>query len=154
MTNTIFYPDQLPVPLKDGFSLQPVSPFLRTPLLSGRARQRRLYTSVPTQAQVRWSFKKDNEAQLFEAWFRDVLQDGLAWFFMRLKTPLGIEFCQCRFVDIYEGPILSSLKYWQFTARLELRERPLLPPGWGAFPDLIVASDIIDVALNREWPDA
>lgn len=150
----LFYPSQLPIPLKDGFGFEPVSPFLRTPLTSGRSRQRRLYTSVPTQASVKWSFKKDNEAQLFEAWFRDVLKDGIAWFYMRLKTPLGIQPYKCRFVEMYQGPILESGKYWQFTAALELWDRPLLPPGWGLFPELVAGSDIIDMALNKEWPEA
>lgn len=150
----IFYPKELPVPLKDGFGLEPVSPFLRTPLTSGRSRQRRLYTSVPTQASVKWSFKKDNEAQLFEAWFRDALMDGVAWFYMRLKTPLGIQPYKCRFTEPYKGPFLVSGKFWQFTATLELWERQLLPPGWGLFPELVAGSDIIDLALNKEWPEA
>lgn len=150
----IFYPNELPIPLKDGFGLEPISPFLRTKLTSGRSRQRRIYSSVPTQASVKWSFKKDNEAQLFEAWFRDALTDGVAWFYMRLKTPLGIKPYKCRFVDIYQGPILASGKFWQFTATLELWERPLLPPGWGFFPELVAGSDIIDIALNKEWPEA
>ncbi|MCK6977698.1 hypothetical protein [Enterobacter roggenkampii] len=150
----IFYPKELPIPLKDSFGLEPISPFLRTKLTSGRSRQRRIYSSVPTQASVKWSFKKDNEAQLFEAWFRDALTDGVAWFYMRLKTPLGIQPYKCRFVDIYQGPILASGKFWQFTATLELWERPLLPPGWGLFPELVAGSDIIDLALNKEWPEA
>lgn len=150
----IFYPKELPIPLKDGFGFEPVSPFLRTTLTSGRSRQRRLYTSVPTQASVKWSFKKDNEAQLFEAWFRDALMDGIAWFYMRLKTPLGIQSYKCRFAGPYKGPFLVSGKFWQFTATLELWERPLLPPGWGLFPELVAGSDIIDLALNKEWPEA
>ena len=150
----IFYPKELPIPLKDGFGFESVSPVHRTPLTSGRSRQRRLYTSVPTQASVKWSFKKDNEAQLFEAWFRDILTDGVAWFYMRLKTPLGIQPYKCRFVDIYKGPILVSGKFWQFTATLELWERPLLTSGWAQFPELVVGSDIIDIALNKEWPEA
>lgn len=150
----IFYPKELPIPLKDGFGFEPISPFIRTQLTSGRSRQRRLYTSVPTQVIVKWSFKKDNEAQLFEAWFRDALTEGVAWFYMRLKTPMGIQPYKCRFVDMYQGPILVSGKFWQFTATLELWERPLLPPDWGLFPELVAGSDMIDLALNREWPEA
>lgn len=150
----IYYPDQLPIPLKDGFGLQPVSPLRRTQLTSGRARQRRIYTSVPTNASVTWSFKTDKEAQLFEAWYRDTIDDGTAWFYMRLKTPLGIQPYKCRFTDIYQGPILSRPRFWKFTATLELWERPLLPRGWGNFPELVLGTDIIDLAVNREWPEA
>ncbi|VTP66856.1 Uncharacterised protein [Leclercia adecarboxylata] len=100
-------------------------------------------------------FTKHNQAQLFEAWFRDALTDGAAWFLMKLQTPLGCQQAyKCRFTDIYEGPTLVSPKYWRYSAQLELWERPLLPPGWGNFPELVAGSDIIDLALNREWPEA
>jgi hypothetical protein len=49
----IYYPhDSLPMPLQDGYGFQPVSPLKRTQLTTGRARQRRAYTSTPTQASV------------------------------------------------------------------------------------------------------
>lgn len=151
----IYYPhDFLPVPLQDGLAYKPVSPLLRTSLTSGRTRQRRLYVSVPTQASVKWFFKKPIHAQVFEAWYRDQLNDGTAWFYMKLKTPLGVEQYKCRFADIYDGPALLAGKFWQFTATLELWERPVLSPGWGEFPDYIVNSSIIDLALNREWTEA
>ena len=149
----IYYPhDYLPIPLQNGFGMKPVSPLLRTEMTSGRARQRRQYTSTPTQAGVTWSFKKDAQAQLFEVWYRETINDGAAWFYMNLKTPKGVESYKCRFVDIYEGPILLSGKYWQYSATLELWERPILAPGRAEFPDYIVNSNIIDLALNREWP--
>ncbi|PLY37366.1 hypothetical protein F164LOC_10285 [Pectobacterium carotovorum] len=149
----IYYPhNYLPIPLQNGFGMKPVSPLLRTEMTSGRARQRRQYTSTPTQAGVTWSFKKDAHAQLFEAWYHDTINDGAAWFYMNLKTPKGVESYKCRFVDIYEGPILLSGKYWQYSATLELWERPILAPGWAEFPDLVGNSNIIDLALNREWP--
>jgi hypothetical protein len=88
-TTRINYPnDYLPIPLQEGFGLKPVSPLLRTELTSGRARQRRLYTSTPTQATVAWLFT-DPEAQLFEAWFRDTIKDGADWFNMPLRSPLN-----------------------------------------------------------------
>lgn len=151
----IYYPhDYLPIPLQEGFGFKPISPLLRTRMTSGRSRQRRLYTSVPTEASVTWLFGKDTQAQLFESWYRDVLFDGAAWFYMRLKTPLGLQFYKCRFTDIYEGPTFMRPKFWQFTATLELWDRPLLPPGWAEFPDYIINSSIIDLALNQEWPEA
>lgn len=49
----IIYPDEyLPMPLMDGYGFKPISPLLRTEMTSGRARQRRRYTSRPTQASV------------------------------------------------------------------------------------------------------
>jgi hypothetical protein len=28
----------------------------------------------------------------------------------------------------------------------------LLEPGWAEFPEFILEADIIDLAVNREWP--
>ena len=122
-------------------------------MTSGRTRQRRKYTSVPTEASVSWVFN-DAQAQLFEVWFRDVITDGAAWFNMRMRTPMGVGDYVCRFKDIYDGPVLFGLGFWKITATLELWERPILPPGWGNFPEFIVGQSIIDYALNKEWPEA
>lgn len=151
----IYYPHSaLPMPLQEGYAFQAVSPLIRTELTSGRARQRRAFTSTPTQASVAWLFTTDGQGLAFEAWYRDALADGAAWFMMRLQTPAGIKFYKCRFTDIYQGPTLVAPLYWRYTATLELFERPLIPPPWGNYPDLIAGSNLIDIALNREWPQA
>lgn len=154
-TTSLNYPHEyLNLPTQDGYGFQPTSPLLRSQLTSGRARQRRLYTSVPTQAKVIWLFDNDPQCQLFESWYRDVISDGVDWFNMKLRTPLGVEIYVCRFTDIYEGPTLQGGKYWQYSATLELWVRPILPPGWGEFPDMILNQSIIDKAMNREWPES
>lgn len=154
ITTSINYPrDYLPLPLQDGYGLKPVSPLLRTPMVSGRVRQRRRYTSTPTEASVIWLFT-DTQAQVFEAWYRDAINDGASWFNMPLKTPVGTRDYVCRVVDIYEGPTLTGGRYWRYSASLELWERPLPPVGWGNYPELLAGSSIIDIAINREWPKA
>lgn len=154
ITTNINYPfDDLPCVLKDGFGLQAISPLKRTDLVTGRSRQRRAYTSTPTQSGVQWIFT-DGEAQAFEAWFRDVLTDGAAWFNMPLMTPIGKKLYVCRFTDIYQGPMPEGGLYWRYSATLELWERPLPLPGWGNFPEFLAGQNIIDLALNREWPKA
>ncbi|MDT7005337.1 hypothetical protein [Klebsiella variicola] len=149
----IFYPDEyLPLPLMDGYGFKPISPLLRTEMTSGRAQQRRRYTSTPTQASVKWIFKNDALAQVFEAFFRDALKDGQSWFYLKLQTPIGVKPYKARFVDIYEGPTLVAPKYWQYSATLELWERPLPPSGWGNYPEWLAGQSLLDIALNREWP--
>ncbi len=54
MADIIYPDDYLPMPLMDGYGFKPISPLKRTEMTSGRARQRRLYTSTPTQATVKW----------------------------------------------------------------------------------------------------
>lgn len=147
------YPAGLPLPLHEGYGFRPVSPLVRTPMVSGRARVRRGYTATPTQVALIW-LMTDAQAQLFEKWYQEELLDGSSWFLARLKTPLGIDYYRSRFVDIYEGPVLQGGRYWRFTATLELYRRPLLADGSAAYPDAILHADIVDLAANREWPEA
>ncbi|MNH40302.1 hypothetical protein D3C79_1016050 [compost metagenome] len=41
---------------------------------------------------------------------------------------------------------------WEYSATLELREPSLIPPGWEDFPQFWFMMNIIDMAVNREWP--
>lgn len=146
------FPKTLPSPLIEGKSAKTVKPFTRTNMESGRARQRRRFSSVPTLVRVEWIFNSP-QAQAFESWFRDSTTDGSDWFNMRIKMPLGFGPYVCRFVDMYDGPDQMATRYWRYSAELEIWERPLLPPGWGIVPDLVAGMDIIDLAVNREWPE-
>lgn len=145
------YPASLPMPVGDGYGFEPVSPLVRSKLQSGRTRQRRRFTSVPTISSVSWLLD-DREAQFFEAWFEHVLVSGSLWFECPLKTPLGLDDYRARFADIYSGPELVD-GYWRFTASLELFKRPILDSDWVIVaPDYILMSDIFDRAMNQEWP--
>jgi hypothetical protein len=151
------YPVGLPLPVQQGYALQHVSPMIRTEMQSGRARQRRAFTSVPSMVSVSWIFRTVFESRLFEGWFRDDLGagDGANWFTMKLQTPLGIMDYECRFTGIYNGPQLIAFDKWQFSAELEIRDRPILAPGFATIlPDYILMPDIFDSAMNQEWPAA
>lgn len=148
----IDFPTKLPIPLQSGYSLQTVSPLQRTDLDSGRARQRRRFTSVPTMVSVLWRMK-DGEAQVFEGFFRWTIKDGSKWFNCPLRTPVGYKLYECRFTDIYEGPTLENYFYWNYTAELEIRHRQTIDSEWNNFPEFIIGSSIIDQAVNREWPE-
>lgn len=147
------YPSGLPRGLHSGRSYQVVNPLQRTELSSGRARQRRRFTSVPEIAQVSWLFRS-LEGQAFEAWWRDSLIDGALWFDCPLETPLGYADYVARFTGIYSGPSRVGPDLWSYSAELELRERAVLPVGEGLFPDDILYSELLDLTLNREWPTA
>lgn len=149
----IFYPhDILPMPLQEGYAFTPVSPLIRSTKVNGRAQQRRAYIATPTNVNVAW-FMTAPEAMAFEAWVRDAITDGAAWFYMKLQVPTGLsELVKCRLAPYYDGPILVPPNYWKFTASLELDKRPIAAPGWGNFPGYLVNADIIDLAINREWP--
>ena len=148
----IAYPEFLPEPQRDGYGFQPVSPMARSELQSGRARQRRRFTSVPTVASVTW-LMDDGEAQQYEWCFEHILLSGSLRFQFPLKTPLGMDEHRARFVDIYEGPILVGESFWRFTAKLELFQRPILDAAWIIdAPGYVAMADIFDIAMNQKWP--
>lgn len=148
------YPSQLPLPVQSGYGLQHVSPMIRTEMQSGRARQRRTFTSVPSAVTVSWIMTQ-GQAVIFEGWFRDNAGagDGASWFTMPLDAPVGLDDYECRFTDIYAGPTLIGFNKWQFDATLEIRERPIIGDGWATImPDYIILADIFDSAMNQIWP--
>lgn len=148
---TVYYPEGLPRGLHSGRKYQLVSPLMRSDLVSGRARQRRRFTSVPEGVGVTWLFN-DAQGQAFEAWWRDQLIDGSVWFECPLDHPMGYDLYTCRFTGAYEGPSRVGPALWSYSAELELRERAVIEPGWGEFPEFILDSSILDLAMNREWP--
>lgn len=150
----INYPEGLPWPVRDGYDINHVQPFRRTQMESGRSRNRRRFEGSPSVVNVTWIFNNDAEAALFEAWFRDALKDGTEWFNCPLKTPVGEAEYVCQFTAMYQGPKQVGLCAWRVSAVLEIFERPLMPPGWGEFPEFVLGASIIDIALNREWPEA
>ena len=153
ITTTISWPAGLPCALREGHSTQHTTPFTRTTMDSGRARQRRKFSSVPSTQQFSWYFTQ-GQCTAFEAWFRDALADGAAWFNMESRTPLGATALVCRFQDMYAGPDLVGRDRWKVSAALEIWERPLAPAGWGLLPDYLIHADILDIAANRKWPEA
>lgn len=150
---TIYYPAGLPRGRHSGRSYQLVSPLLRSDLVSGRAIQRRRFTSVPQGASINWLFN-DVQGQAFEAWWRDQLKDGAQWFECPLDTPMGYHLYTCRFTDVYKGPSRAGPNLWAYSAELELRERAVPPVGEGEFPEDILYSELLDLTINQEWPAA
>ena len=147
------WPEQLPLPEQSGYAIQHVSPLQRTEMVSGRARQRRIYTSVPSNVAVQW-FLTEQQAQLFESWFRYAITDGADWFLLPLKTPMFTGNYECRFTGIYEGPVLIAYDKWTVSATIEIKERQTLNAGFTYVPKYLIDSSIIDVALNDLWPAA
>lgn len=148
----IMYPSALPRGLYAGRSYQLVDPLVRSELQSGRARQRRRFSNVPEGAQVSWLFNSV-QARAFIAWWRDALVDGSLWFECPLDHPgEGYQNYTCRFTGVYTGPSRTGPDLWSVSAELELRERAAPPVGYGEFPDYVLESDILDIALNRLWP--
>lgn len=149
----IDFPSGLPCPTLDANQTNHVQPFIRTEMSSGRSRQRRAFTSVPSVSSYSWVFRS-HEAAAFEAWFRDAINDGAEWFNIHRPTPLGDSVLVCRFTQMYRGPNSLGADLWRVTAELEAFERPLMPGGWGDFPWFVTDASLFDIAMNRLWPEA
>ena len=148
----IQYPKELPYPLRDGYGFSPTSPVKRTVMQTGRSRYRRNYASTPTEAVVTWNMD-ESEAQYFEAWFEDVLISGSQWFEVELRTPQGLLPYKAHFKDIYDGPELFGVNRFTFNATLQLWDRPILIGGWALYaPQYILHANLLDFAVNRDWP--
>ncbi|WP_028698209.1 MULTISPECIES: hypothetical protein [Pseudomonas putida group] len=146
------YPKGLPCALRDGYGFEPVNNILRTEMESGRARQRIMFDSVPTLVPLSW-ICSERQALLFEAWAAQVARAG--WFLIPLKIPGGMRDVEVRFTKTPSGPELVGVSSWRFSAQCEVRERPLLEPGWAELmPEWVLMMNIVDLAVNREWPKA
>lgn len=146
------YPVELPFPTRDGFAIEAANQIVRTEMQSGRARQRVRFTSVPSFVSLSWIFTTP-QAQLFDAWASDVAKAG--WFTLKLRSPIGLTEHQARFIESPQGPALFGLDRWSYTARVELRDKPKVAPGWALYaPQYILLSSVFDKAMNREWPEA
>ena len=149
---TISYPAGLPHPLKEGYAFEPENNIIRTQMQSGRARQRQTFDSVPSYASLGWILT-DQQAQLLESWAAQVAK--AEWLTMTLRTPLGLFSHEVRFMSALSGPKRIGVRHWGYSVKAELRERAILAPGWAEIlPDYILMSDIFDLAMNREWPEA
>ena len=152
---TIDFPVELPKPLRSGYAFQHTSPFARTEMSTGRARQRRTFQYTPSIGSFELHLTT-LEAQVFEAWFKYDITDGADWFNLALKTPVNNTLAyECRFTSMYSGPTLSALSDWEFSFDLELRERVILTQAqYDVGNEFILGSSIIDIALNSKWPAA
>src|SRR5690606_32180058 len=99
----IQYPAGLPCFERTGYGLKTVDPQLRSELDSGRSRVRRKFTATPTEVQCSVLMRNDSQAQLFEAWWEQVLFSGTKYFEAPLKAPLGTETYTAKFIGIYDG---------------------------------------------------
>lgn len=144
------YPAGLPCPLRENYAFTPVNTIRRTPMDSGRARQRVEFVNAPTLVRLSWIMNPD-QAILFEAWAAQAV--GAGWFTMEILTPLGFGTHEMRFTETPVGGQLTGKFLWRYQVDCELRERPLLEPGWAEIlPDYVMMADIFDFAVNEQWP--
>lgn len=140
----------LPLPLRDGYALNPVNRIRSTEMDVGRAVQRLEYEDAPLYPEVSWLLTSV-EARLFVAWVNQVAKAG--WVKMRLVTPMGFDDLVVRFKTTPQGSELQGRYAWRYSAVLEIEFEPMLEEGWAEFlPEYILLADIFDYTMNREKP--
>lgn len=145
------YPDDLPEPMRDGYSLEHANTLLRTTIDGGLAMQRRAYQMAPTRMRVEWHLDAP-EAQVFEGFYRHTLVDGARWFACPLLTPTGMDRIAARFVGMYQGPEILAPGQFRFEAVVEIRNRQTVSAAWMDASAYLLQPEIFDLAMNREWP--
>lgn len=135
----------------EGYGFKHTDPLRRTNMNSGRVLTRQMYDFVPSHVDVKMRIAS-NHAAAFEAWYRDTLDNGQQWFRARLMSPLGDdkEFT-VRFASMYSGPVKNNALFskWDYSAELEVIDRPLWPDGWGKVPELIAGAKCLDRMMTQ-----
>jgi len=126
MADLPVFPAFLPQPRASGYGIQPVTPYARTDMDNGSARQRRRFTSTPSHVSVMWRFH-DAQLVLFEGFLAYEINLGADWFSVGLRNGMGINYVQARFMDDppYKAAISDSRAWFDVTATLEVKALPL-----------------------------
>ena len=124
---TTKFPDLLPLPLVEEYSITPNEAIIRTQMESGTARQRRRFDSVPSRITVKW-FMNASQFSLFEAWDKYHAKEGAEWFVIPLLGGLGLIEQEARFTQQFTAKLQNGI-LWAITSELEIRERPTLSEG-------------------------
>lgn len=121
---TIKFPEILPYPTVESYSIRPDEAIIRTDMESGPARQRRRYTQTPSKITVRWIMSPEQFC-LFEAWYKYYGKEGAEWFSINLLGGIGLTEQDARFTQQFEASLIAG-RLWQITSELEIRDRPTI----------------------------
>ena len=115
-----------PVPLVEGYALNPVDPVIRSEMESGPPRARRTSYARNDKINVSW-LMTDATFAAFRVWFDsdEGAGGGAAWF--NMDSPVGeygFRTVEARFASIWQAAPNGTLR-WKVTATLELRYPPL-----------------------------
>lgn len=135
---TTSWPATLPVANIEGYTIKPGDPIARTEMESGAARQRRRFIDVPSEITVTWEMTNWQTA-IFEGWHKWQAREGAAWFNIDLKAGMGFTPHIARFQGQYSSAPIRRGTAWRITAKLEVRERPVLSEGATA---IVIQEDV------------
>jgi hypothetical protein len=119
VNNLSVWPETLPPPRVEGYSLSPRPSLLRTEMETGAARHRLRSLTAHYQVQAEWRFSEFQFA-VFDAWWALNTRLGEQWFVLPLAVPLDVQAVEARFLAPWQAELLPA-KRWRVAAQLEIR---------------------------------
>lgn len=117
------WPAGLPNPNGTGYTLEPISPFVRTDMEVGAARSRRRTFARNDALSLSWTFT-DAQMATFRAWFENSstgINGGASWFTVSVPVGnTGFSSLEARFMEMYKAAQFGQL-FWTVSAKIELR---------------------------------
>jgi len=113
------FPATLPAPSIDGYSINPEKSFIRTEMDTGPARQRQIFTAMPTTVSCGFKFTPAQMTE-FRAFYMTDVNTGADWFRMSLDVGDGLLEYDVRFVEPWSANRLPGAN-WSVSANLEVR---------------------------------
>jgi hypothetical protein len=120
VNNLSVWPETLPPPRVEGYSLSPRPSLLRTEMETGAARHRLRSLTAHYQVQAEWRFSQDGFA-IFDAWWALNTRMGEQWFVLPLAVPLEVQAVEARFLAPWQAELLPAQR-WRVAAQLEIRD--------------------------------
>ena len=119
VNNLSVWPETLPPPRVEGYSLSPRPSLLRTEMETGAARHRLRSLTAHYQVQAEWRFS-DFQFAVFDAWWALNTRLGEQWFVLPLAVPLDVQAVEARFLAPWQAELLPARR-WRVAAQLEIR---------------------------------
>jgi hypothetical protein len=119
VNNLSVWPETLPPPRVEGYSLSPRPSLLRTEMETGAARHRLRSLTAHYQVQAEWRFSEFQFA-VFDAWWALNTRLGEQWFVLPLAVPLDVQAVEAHFLAPWQAELLPARR-WRVAAQLEIR---------------------------------
>lgn len=107
-----------------GYDLEPTASFGRTDMEVGAARQMPRDPGAPVPLRCTMEFDQQ-QADIFNAWYRYKINDGADWFEMPVATPRGVTMEAVRFTRA-PRPRMLEKGVFMVQCELEIRTLPLM----------------------------
>lgn len=127
MSGLVRWPDNLPLPLLNGYGYTPGNNLEESKMEGGYSRLRKTSKSVPSTMQVKFLFTA-GEAALFEGWYYHEINDGQDWFLMDVKVAAGLIEHEVRFKPPPKKITALSANLWRKDAILIIKKREIITP--------------------------